>query len=393
MADDGRRKGAYTAKVEGYEIVDKVRDSNGIVSQGTDMLMAYAGSIVGQGQHAVYTVRVFYDGNTGTIKKRFSEFSALHAELQKCFPGGLAFDLPDKGLVRNFSEQVLRDRVQLLNVYVKALCASPSAAQHPASLAFFRIGQGGIFLPVEGGRQAAEDPLGGEADIFDPTFMGAPASGPPAASPGMHTMADDDRSRPTVRAAYSAQIERFDIVGATSANEGVLGQGLDMLFSAAGSLTGGGGTYAVFTVKVQSRGEYSSIKKRFSEFEKLHAELQRSFPSGLRFDLPDKGMVRNFSNEALADRARALNAYLRALCGHREASQHPAALAFFGLDAGAGRRGGGAAYAYGSSATTVPEPMPNRAGASINGRATAPISSGRRPDDEDDLAGWDTPSL
>ncbi|CAK0890011.1 unnamed protein product, partial [Prorocentrum cordatum] len=154
-----------------------------------------------------------------------------------------------------------------------------------------------------------------------------------------------------------------------------------------------GGTYAVFTVKVQSRGEYSSIKKRFSDFEKLHAELLRSFPSSLNFDLPEKGMVRNFSNEALADRARALNAYLRALCGHREASQHPAALAFFGLDGGAGRRGGGASYVHGPSAAAAPEPVPNRAGGAINGRATGPIVSGRRPDDEDDLAGWDTPSL
>lgn len=397
MVDDGRRKGAYTAKVEGFEIVDKVRDGSGVLAQGLDMFTAYAGSVVGAGQHALFTIRVFYDGNTGTIKKRFSEFSTLHAELQKCFPGSLSFDLPDKGLVRNFSEQALRDRVQLLNVYVKALVASPSVAQHPASLAFFRIGPGGIFMPVQGGmdpRTAAEDPVGGEVDLFDPTFMGTPASGrPPAANPVMHTMADDDRSRPTARASYSAQIERFDIVGATSANEGVLGQGLDMLFSAAGSMTGGGGTYAMFTVKVQSRGEYSSIKKRFSDFEKLHTELLRSFPSSLGLDLPDKGMVRNFSNEALADRARSLNAYLRALSGHREASQHPAALAFFGLSAGAGRRGGGAAVPYESSATAVPVPVPSRAGGPVNGRATAPVSSGRRPDDEDDLAGWDTPSL
>merc|ERR1712056_176091 len=57
----------------------------------------------------------------------------------QAFPAGLPFDLPDKGIIRQFSEAALQDRKLALNAYLKALCRTDCVANHMAVTYFFNL--------------------------------------------------------------------------------------------------------------------------------------------------------------------------------------------------------------------------------------------------------------
>merc|ERR1712224_763449 len=137
---------------------------------------------------------------------------------------------------------------------------------------------------------------------------------------------------------FQAQITRFDVVGGDNAGgysapaKGSLFPGLGALVSTAGSLIGQGGQHAEYTVRVTCNGKVTTVRKRFSDFDNLHTRLLVAFPAGLPFDLPDKTTISSLNPEFLRDRARALDAYLKALCNSGRPAQYNGVRKFFELD-------------------------------------------------------------
>eukprot|EP00927_Polykrikos_kofoidii_P078486 TRINITY_DN75306_c0_g1_i1.p1 TRINITY_DN75306_c0_g1~~TRINITY_DN75306_c0_g1_i1.p1 ORF type:complete len:243 (+),score=32.85 TRINITY_DN75306_c0_g1_i1:105-731(+) len=127
-----------TARIEKVEVVEQGSENADILNKGLDFLKSRI-SILGSGQHAVYTIHVTWDGKTHRARKRFSEFAALHDFLKERFPVGLTFDLPAKTAIRTFSQEALDDRKNALNAYLKELCRFTELINCPQVLAFFGI--------------------------------------------------------------------------------------------------------------------------------------------------------------------------------------------------------------------------------------------------------------
>lgn len=308
-----------TAVIERVELAEGGSNGDGLITQGLSTALAYAGSLVGQGQHAVYAIRVSKNGTETFVKKRFSDFAALHQQLVQAFPAGLAFDLPDKGIVRQFSDAALSDRKQALNAYLKALCRSERVVQHLAVQRFFECSASSALESV----QADAQPYSEAPEL--------------STSPPLPTMPDDPfepiKTSAASRAPFQAQITCFDIKsgGSTAGGQGSLFPGLGALVQSAGNLIGQG-QYAVYTIQVTCNGKVTSVQKRFSDFDALHTRLVTAFPAGVPFSLPEKTTVASLNNEFLRDRARALNDYVKALCNSGRPAKYAGVRTFFGLD-------------------------------------------------------------
>mmetsp|Transcript_113749 Transcript_113749/g.178985 ORF Transcript_113749/g.178985 Transcript_113749/m.178985 type:complete len:181 (-) Transcript_113749:225-767(-) len=106
---------SISAKVERVDVVE-----GGAPADTMSSLKARF-SQFSEAQHAEYTITVTMDGETYQIRKRFSQFAALHDTLKARF-GNLPFDLPAKTPIRYFNPDKLEDRKNGLNVYLKELC-------------------------------------------------------------------------------------------------------------------------------------------------------------------------------------------------------------------------------------------------------------------------------
>lgn len=334
---------SFSAQIETVEVVDKVRSGEGVLAQGLDTVLAHTGSMVGQGQHAVYAIRVTKDGEEIIIKKRFSEFAALHAELLKSFGTVLPFDLPDKGYVRYFSDAALQDRKQTLNAYLKALCGHGNISQHASVLAFLGISPLGTLEPRQtDARQCShvsEPSVPLQNTMPDDPFelfgncnqVSNPSVTLQNAKPNGSSEAFENSA--ATEAPFKAEITGFDVVGggSTGNGQGSFFPGLGALVQSAGNLVGQG-QHAVYTVRVTRDGKVTTVQKRFSDFDKLHIQVTTAFPAGVPFDLPEKTTVNSLNSDFLKGRARALNAYMKALCNSGRPAQYSAVLSFFGLD-------------------------------------------------------------
>mmetsp|Transcript_100335 Transcript_100335/g.321733 ORF Transcript_100335/g.321733 Transcript_100335/m.321733 type:complete len:201 (+) Transcript_100335:99-701(+) len=157
-----------TAVIEKVDIVNQVVETGSFMDKGMGMLKSRI-SLLPQGQHAEYVIRVTKAGGFYNLSKRFSEFAQLHEELKARFGAALPMDLPSKTVIRHFDPNQLEDRKHALNCYLKELCRSREIASCAEVQRFFDQ-SGRAFAPDAGPR------MGGAS--------GAPGEPPPAAWAG-----------------------------------------------------------------------------------------------------------------------------------------------------------------------------------------------------------------
>lgn len=113
------REVKVSAVIERYELVSDGPMDSGPVNRGLEVFKARI-SLVQSGQHAEYFVKVTYDGNSWQLKKRFSEFAALHDVLRKRVP--VVPEIPSKSVVRQFGTEHLELRKQGLTTFLQEVC-------------------------------------------------------------------------------------------------------------------------------------------------------------------------------------------------------------------------------------------------------------------------------
>ncbi|CAJ1337644.1 unnamed protein product [Effrenium voratum] len=118
------REVPVTASVERFEVVD-AGSGQDVLSKGLDAVKARV-SLVKTGQHVDYIVRVFFDGQSWTVTRRYNEFAALADILKKKLASVPA--IPQKSMVRQFAPEYLEARKNGLNVFIKELCRRRDAA-------------------------------------------------------------------------------------------------------------------------------------------------------------------------------------------------------------------------------------------------------------------------
>lgn len=110
----------FLAVIESVEVVEEGPQTTNIFNK----VGASIRSRVSQkARHVEYVVRVERGRETAyEMKKRFSEFAALHDFLKKRFGKAFPLDLPNKSVVRRFDQATLEDRRVNLNTYLKTVC-------------------------------------------------------------------------------------------------------------------------------------------------------------------------------------------------------------------------------------------------------------------------------
>merc|ERR1740138_786700 len=131
---------ALQAKVERVDVVEGAADDGALASVKARF------SQFSTAQHAEYTIFVSLGGESYQIKKRFSEFAALHDAVKGRF-GNISFDLPAKTPIRYFNPDKLEDRKNGLNVYLKELCHRRDMCESMEVRSFFSKTGGGLVMP------------------------------------------------------------------------------------------------------------------------------------------------------------------------------------------------------------------------------------------------------
>lgn len=126
-----------SATVESVTIIGDVSEKDNLCEKGLSILRSRIPLIGGTGQHAVYIIKVRRTSYSYIIKRRFSEFVALHNFLMASFGSRLSVRLPGKTAIRYFSEKKLEDRKNALNVYLKDICNRLEYLACPEVLKFF----------------------------------------------------------------------------------------------------------------------------------------------------------------------------------------------------------------------------------------------------------------
>mmetsp|Transcript_1702 Transcript_1702/g.3743 ORF Transcript_1702/g.3743 Transcript_1702/m.3743 type:complete len:198 (-) Transcript_1702:405-998(-) len=188
----------FTAVIETVEVVNQVNATDGVLNKGLGALKSRI-SLLPQGQHAMYNIRVTNANGSSLISKRFSEFAQLHTALKDKFGASLPMDLPGKTLVRRFDPQQLEDRKHALNCYLKELCRSREIVGSMEVQRFFGEAGGQSFEPgqvVGGGAPAATAPVPGPPSAGGSMPPAAPVSSsnrvPAPVAAGARHDPDDD---------------------------------------------------------------------------------------------------------------------------------------------------------------------------------------------------------
>lgn len=161
---------SLSATVEHIDVVDQVQDKGDVIGMSLDMLKSRV-PLLGQGQHAEYTILVTWDGNTHRVKKRFSEVDAMHQSLKDLFPAGLSFSLPAKSTIRHFSEEALYDRKNALNAYFKEVCRHADVIHSTPVQRFFFSRSHAARLPYVAAASANAASVGGAASSLHNGFQ------------------------------------------------------------------------------------------------------------------------------------------------------------------------------------------------------------------------------
>jgi hypothetical protein len=145
---------ALQAKIERVDVVE------GHAADGAMGVVKARFSQFSSAQHAEYTIFVSLDGESYQIKKRFSEFAALHESLKNRF-GSMSFDLPAKTPIRYFNPDKLEDRKNGLNVYLKELCHRRDMCESMEVRSFFSKAGGGLVMPPTSSQENQSSSGGG----------------------------------------------------------------------------------------------------------------------------------------------------------------------------------------------------------------------------------------
>mmetsp|Transcript_29306 Transcript_29306/g.93488 ORF Transcript_29306/g.93488 Transcript_29306/m.93488 type:complete len:196 (-) Transcript_29306:130-717(-) len=178
------------ATVERYDIIEATGGDDSTIGRSWDVIRARL-SLVHAGQHVDYTIRVFHEGKTWTLKKRFNELSAMHDVIKKRFT--TVPELPSKSVVRQFSPDYLEARKVGITAYLQELCKRPDVLSCPEVQQFFSIPGTSFRGHRTSDPHAAMEAQIGSACSADPA-AGPLQSRPPlvaGAQPGAATRAND----------------------------------------------------------------------------------------------------------------------------------------------------------------------------------------------------------
>eukprot|EP00434_Breviolum_minutum_P004106 symbB.v1.2.003617.t1/scaffold203.1/size271217/9 len=106
------------ATVERFQVVD-AGSGQDVLSKGLDAVKARV-SLAKTGQHVEYIIRVFFDGQSWHVTKRFNEFATLHEILKKKLASVPI--MPSKSVVRQFAPEYLEARKNGLASFLKEVC-------------------------------------------------------------------------------------------------------------------------------------------------------------------------------------------------------------------------------------------------------------------------------
>lgn len=150
---------AIEVYVQRYELVGDAGSTalqKGVVSLKSRLVSA--------GQYVEYTLLVTHADQSWEVKKRFSDFSALHELLKRRLPS--VPDLPAKSVVRKFSVEYMELRKQLIVAYLKDLTSRRDVMNSPEVWTFFNLQeQSAAFTQASG---AAEPML--VAEVHEAAF-------------------------------------------------------------------------------------------------------------------------------------------------------------------------------------------------------------------------------
>jgi len=106
------------ATVERFQVVD-AGSGQDVLSKGLDAVKARV-SLAKTGQHVEYIIRVFFDGQSWQVTKRFNEFATLHEILKKKLASVPI--MPSKSVVRQFAPEYLEARKNGLASFLREVC-------------------------------------------------------------------------------------------------------------------------------------------------------------------------------------------------------------------------------------------------------------------------------
>lgn len=180
----------FSAVIEEVDVVDKVNEGGGMWDKGVGVLKSRI-SLISAGQHVEYLIRVERAGDSYVIRKRFSEFAALHEVLKKRFGLLVPADLPSKTVMRTFDPSQLEDRKHALNAYMKSLSENVRVLEMPEVQKFFAKQE----LQTGSSSLSAPTPATANANSTSTTSFSNPfARSTPAPAPapgGRHDDEDD----------------------------------------------------------------------------------------------------------------------------------------------------------------------------------------------------------
>lgn len=107
-----------TASVERFEVVD-AGSGQDVLSKGLDAVKARV-SLVKTGQHVDYHIRVFFEGQSWTVTRRYNEFAGLYDTLKNKLASVPA--VPSKSMVRQFAPEYLEARKNGLSSFLREVC-------------------------------------------------------------------------------------------------------------------------------------------------------------------------------------------------------------------------------------------------------------------------------
>ncbi|CAE7356173.1 mhkB [Symbiodinium natans] len=107
-----------SASVERFEVVD-AGSGHDVLSKGLDAVKARV-SLVKTGQHVDYIIRVFFEGQSWTVTRRYNEFAALFDTLKNKLASVPA--MPSKSMVRQFAPEYLEARKNGLSSFLREVC-------------------------------------------------------------------------------------------------------------------------------------------------------------------------------------------------------------------------------------------------------------------------------
>lgn len=129
----------FSVQIEGLEIAGSEPDVGSTLSSVLSCLKNQISKLplLHQIRYALYRIRVVHAGKYYIIKKRFSEFAALHRRLESVLElEDVA--LPPKTHFRELSEHHLENRKDALNAYLEKICGSLALAANEDLMLFLR---------------------------------------------------------------------------------------------------------------------------------------------------------------------------------------------------------------------------------------------------------------